>query len=117
MSFLSVAKDDIQKIEVWAMDVEGELVSIVKAIIIAEKQEITMVIFPLLKQAAINLQNEAPGLDAKTFIPALVGAVLPLLPEIIKDLEVTAISAFASVIAGQLNIPNTPGNQGVVTTS
>ena len=114
MSFLSIVKKDFQEVEVWTMDVEGELVSIVKAIIAAEKQEIVMTIWPLLKQAAVNLQNESPGLDAKTFIPALIAAVLPILPVALADLEQTAISTFCSVIAGQLNIPNTPGNQGVV---
>lgn len=114
MSFLSIVKEDLSRLEVWAMDVEGELVTIVKAIIAAEKQEITMQIFPLIKQAAINLQNESPGLDYKTFIPALIAAVVPIIPIAIADIEGTAISTFCSVIAGQLNVPNQPGNQGNV---
>lgn len=113
MSFLSVAITDIGT---WLKTVEDELVTIIKAIISAEKVEITTTIIPLLKSAAVTLQNESPGLSAATFIPALVAAVLPILPEALKDLEVTAISTFASVVAGQLNVPNTTGNQGVVTT-
>ena len=112
MSFLSVVEEGIKDIEVWAMTVEQELVIIAKAIIAAEKQTITMQIMPLIKNAAITLQNEAPGLNAATFIPALVAAVVPILPEALKDLEVTAISTFSSVIAGQLNVPNTTGNAG-----
>lgn len=113
MSFISVAEEVFKDIEVWAMTIEQELVIIAKAIIVAEKQTITLQIMPLIKNAAINLQNESPGLNASNFIPALVAAVIPILPEALKDLEVTAISTFASVVAGQLNVPNAKGNAGV----
>ena len=109
MSFLSVA---IKDIGTWALTVEHEIVLVIQAIISAEEVEITTQIVPLLKNAAITLQNESPGLSAATFIPALVAAVIPILPEALKDLEVTAISTFASVIAGQLNVPNQSGNTG-----
>lgn len=89
-----------------------ELVAIWNAIVVAEKQEFVTVIVPLIKQAALNLQNESPGLDARTFIPAVVAAVLPILPVALIDIEHTAIFAIASTIAGQLGVTNDPGNQG-----
>ena len=115
MSFLSVVEADLKDVEGWIGTVEKELVTMIEAIISAEYQTIVTQIIPLLKTAAVTLQNEAPGLNAQTFIPALVSAVVPVLPVALKDLQVTAISAFASVVAGQLNVPNTTGNQGVVT--
>jgi VIT1/CCC1 family predicted Fe2+/Mn2+ transporter len=114
MSILSVIDTDLGYIKTWLITVEEELVTIIKAIIQAEQVEITTTIIPLLKSAAVTLQNESPGLNAATFIPALVAAVIPILPVALKDLEVTAISTFASVIAGQLNVPNTTGNAGVL---
>lgn len=69
-------------------------------------------ILPLFQQAAINLQNETPGLTAKNFIPALVAAVLPILPEALKDMEYTLLSAIASAIAKFFNVSNSGGNAG-----
>ena len=92
----------------------AELWTIFTAVIAAEKQTIAQDIMPLIKQAALNLQNESPGLSAKDFIPAVVAAVLPILPIALADIEHTAIFTFASVIAGQLGVTNAPGNQGNV---
>ena len=114
MSFLSVVKADLSDITSWLETVGEGIESIIKAIVSAEQQELVTTIIPLFKQAAVNLQNESPGLDAKTFIPALVAAVLPILPVALADLEQTFIFTLCSQVATELSIPNTPGNQGVV---
>lgn len=112
MSFLktveSIGEEVIKDLE-W---VGEEIETIIEAVIVAEKQTIATQIVPLLKQAALNLQNESPGLSAKDFIPAIVAAVIPILPVALADMEHTFIFTVASTIAGQLNVTNDPGNQG-----
>lgn len=71
-------------------------------------------ILPLFQSAAVTLQNEAPGLDAKDFIAALVAAVIPILPIALKDLEVTLLTAIAASVAKFFGVTNAPGNQGIV---
>ena len=109
MSWIKDVEDTIVKDVEW---MGAELWTIFTAIIVAEKQEIAQEIMPLIKQAALNLQNESPGLNANQFIPAVVAAVLPILPVALADIEHTAIFTFASVIAGQLGVTNSNGNAG-----
>ena len=109
MSWIKNVEDTVVKDVEW---MGAELWTIFTAVIQAEKQTIAQQIMPLLKQAAINLQNESPGLSARDFIPAVVAAILPIIPEALADIEHTAIFTFASVIAGQLGVTNAPGNQG-----
>jgi hypothetical protein len=115
MSFIKTIEQDAESI--WAgIEKAGSIVfQVIEAVIVDEyKIAFQQEILPLIKQAAVNLQNESPGLDAKTFIPAVVAAVVPLLPIALKDIEETAIYAITSTVAGLLGVSNTTGNQGVV---
>lgn len=115
MSFIETVEGDAHN--VWeAIVTAGSIVyQVIEAVIVDEYQiAFKQEILPLIKQAAINLQNESPGLDAKTFIPAVVEAVVPLLPIALKDIEQTAIYAITSTVSGLLGVSNATGNQGVL---
>ena len=116
MSFINTIEQDAEAVWVEIEKVGSIVFQVIEAVIqdeytIAFQQEI----LPLIKQAAVNLQNESPGLDAKTFIPAVVAAVVPLLPVALKDIEQTAIYAITSTIAGLLGVSNAQGNAGDLT--
>lgn len=117
MSFLKTVENDVEIVgaDIWqGMEVVGSvLYNVIEAIIIDEYQvAFKQEILPLIKTAATNLQNESPGLDAKTFIPAVVAAVVPLIPQALMDIEQTAIYAITSTVAGLLGVSNNTGNQG-----
>jgi len=113
MSFFKTLETDAEDI---LQDVEkfGSLIGgLVEAIIDEEyqvvfKQEIT----PLIKQAAINLQNSAPGIDIKDFVPAVVAAVVPILPVALKDIEQGLIIAVTGYIGTLMGVGNAQGNAG-----
>lgn len=115
MSFIKTVEADAEVVWQEIEKVGSIVFQVIEAVIqdeytIAFQQEI----LPLIKQAAVNLQNESPGLDAKTFIPAVVAAVIPILPVAFKDIEETAIYAITSTVSGLLGVSNTTGNQGMV---
>lgn len=113
MSFLKTLETDAENI--WE-DVEkvGVLIEgLVEAIITEEYQVVfKQEIVPLIKQAATNLQNESPGLDIKSFVPDVVAAVVPILPEAIKDIEQGLIFAVTGYIATLMGVSNVQGNAG-----
>lgn len=119
MSFLKTVEQDVETVgaDIW-VDIEkvgSVLYNVIEAIIVDEYQiAFKQEILPLIKQAAVNLQNESPGLNAKTFIPAVVAAVVPLIPEALQDIEQTAIFAITSTVSGLLGVSNDMGNQGVL---
>lgn len=81
--------------------------------VISEEENILMQdSWPLIQRIAINLQNEQPGLDAASFITALIEAAVPELEKEGIKLVNTAISILASTAAHQLNVPDTAGNAG-----
>lgn len=122
MSFLKTVEQDVEVVaqDIWiALEKAGSILyNVIDAIIVDEYQiAFKQEILPLIKQAAINLQNESPGLDAKTFIPAVVAAVVPIIPQALKDIEQTAIFAITSTVSGLLGVSNVQGNAGNVNSS
>lgn len=115
MSFVKEIELDAEAIWAGIEKIGSVVFQVIEAVIVDEYQiAFKQEILPLIKQAAVNLQNESPGLDAKTFIPAIVAAVVPLLPVALKDVEETAIFAITSTVSGLLGISNTTGNAGVL---
>ncbi len=86
----------------------------VLAVFSAEEQQIMADALPILQKIAVTIQNEQPGLNAQNFIPALVAAAIPVLAQEGLVLVHTAVSTVAATVAHDLNIPDTTGNQGVV---
>jgi len=102
-------------------NIEGEIkklwygfLSVIGQIISAEENQLMQDAWPLVQKIAINLQNEQPGLDAASFISALIQAAVPELEKEGIKLVNTAVSILASTAAHQLNVPNTAGNAGNV---
>lgn len=91
-----------------------QLWNIITAIFKAEEMQLMADIKPMIRQIAVNLQNTQPGLDAKTFIPILVAAAIPVLEAEGVVLLHTAISAISATVAHEMGIPNTPGNAGMI---
>ena len=116
MSFIKTIETDAHDVWEGIVTAGSVVYQVIENIIIDEYQiAFKTEILPLIKQAAVNLQNESPGLDAKDFIPAVVAAIVPLLPVALKDIEQTAIYAITSTVAGLLGVSNTTGNAGNVT--
>lgn len=113
MSFFKTLETDAENI--W-QDIEkaGSLIEgLVEAIIDEEYQVVFLQqIVPLIKIAATNLQNESAGLDFQDFVPAVVAAVIPILPEALKDIEQGLIIAATGYIATLMGVSNTSGNAG-----
>lgn len=118
MSFVQTLETDAENI---LHDVEkfGSLMDgLVEAIITEEYQVVFKTeLVPLIKQAVTNLQNESPGLAFKDFIPAVVAAVLPILPVALKDIEQGLIIATTGYIATLAGVSNETGNAGNVNSS
>lgn len=112
MSIWSKIETDI---EAGAKIVWDDVLGLIDYIFAEEAVTWKTEILPLIQQAAVNLQNESPGLNAKSFIPAVVASVLPILPQALLDIEQTAIFAITSFVAQKLGVSNNTGNQGVVT--
>ncbi len=89
-----------------------KLWDIITAVFTAEETQIMADIKPMIQQIAIGLQNAQPGLNAQSFIPALVAAAIPVLEKEGVVLAHTAISTVASTVAHELSVPNDPGNAG-----
>lgn len=115
MSFVKTLETDVGII--W-QDVEklGSLLDgLVEAIITEEYQVVFKnELIPLIKTAITNLQNESPGLAFNTFVPAIVAAVVPILPVALVDIEQGLIFAVTGYMATLAGVSNTTGNQGVV---
>ena len=120
MSFIKTVENDAEAvIKVVVNDIEWvgtELEAFIKILVKDEWQEAVKDFTGVIKNAIVTLQNESPGIDASNLIPSVVAAVVPQLPAVIKDLQQTAVFAVTSYVAGQMGVPNVPGNAGVVTT-
>jgi hypothetical protein len=114
MGFVQTLETDIGI--VWN-DIEklGSLLDGLLEAIIAEEYQVVFKteLVPLIKTAITTLQNETPGLAFKDFIPAVVAAVLPLLPEALKDIEqglIIAVTGYMATLAGVKNVAGNAGN-------
>lgn len=113
-NILGALKTVISNIENELEKGAHQLWNIIVLIFNAEQTQIMADIKPMIRQIAVNLQNNQPGLNAKDFIPALFAAALPVLEAEGIVLAHTAIATVASMVAHELNVPNETGNQGIV---
>ena len=115
MSFVQTLENDLHT--VWEDVVKlGSLIDgLIEAVITEEYQVVFKTeIVPLIKTAITNLQNEAPGLAFKDFVPAIVAAVVPILPEALKDIEQGLIFAVTGYMATLAGVSNATGNAGTL---
>ena len=113
MNFVQTLESDLST--VWN-DIEklGSLIDGLVEAIIAEEYQVVFKteLVPLIQTAITNLQNESPGLAFKDFIPAVVAAVLPILPVALKDIEQGLVVATVGYMATLAGVSNAQGNAG-----
>ena len=113
MSFVQTLENDLST--VWE-DIEklGNLIDGLVSAIITEEYQIVFKteLVPLVQTAIVNLQNESPGLAFKDFIPAVVAAILPILPVALKDIEQGLVVATVGYMATLAGVKNVTGNAG-----
>lgn len=114
-SILAGLKALVKNIELELEKDLNRFLSVLGQIITAEEENLMNDALPLVRQIATNLQNEHPGMDAQSFITALIAAAVPALEAEGIKLANTAIAIVASSVAHQLTVPDNSGNAGVVT--
>ena len=113
MSFVQTLETDLGI--VWS-DVEklGSLIDGLVEAIIAEEYQVVFKteLVPLVQNAITSLQNSAPGMAFKDFIPTIVATVLPILPVALKDIEQGLVVATVGYLATLAGVSNVTGNAG-----
>lgn len=112
----SVLKVIIADIEKALAAVGTEIWHIVQEVFKAEEQVIMAEFYILMRQVAVDLQNTKPGMNSKDFFAQLEIDAIKVLAGMGKTIAWTAIATTIATVLHDLNIPDTTGNQGVVTT-
>jgi predicted amino acid-binding ACT domain protein len=103
-------------------DVEQHLASdivsfggLVSALLTAEEAQIAMDYEADLKQIAINIQNELPGINLSNFIPKFIEAATPVLATEAGKLTSVFWNVVTTYHATNVGVTTNTGNAGVLT--
>ena len=90
---------------------------LVSALLTAEEAQVAMDYEADLKQIAVNIQNESPGVNLSNFIPLFIAAATPVLAAEATKLTAVFWNVVTTYHATNVGVTSVQGNAGNVDTT
>jgi len=113
-SIWTLLGQEISNIESAIANDVSQFGGLLSALLTAEENQIAMDYQADLKQIAVNIQNESPGLTIQTFIPLFIIAATPVLAAEASKLTAVFWNVVSTYHASNLGITTVQGNAGTV---